>query len=845
MLNNTSLNPVDEDYSQEADVTCRLALDEQGEVEDDGRTLVTGVDHTTKHADSLGDQNQTTFRSVVTFLHHKVLKSAKHSVGDQTVFGNTTAMTGSASIDSSAPEAESMVDLEKQYEILRKFAEGGQGILSTAQDKILRRVVALKSLRGEHLNNPAIRQAFLNEAMITAQLEHPAIVSVYSLLKDEKNGVHLTMKLVRGKTLKEILNLDEVQLEHQRINVWEYLEIMRQHIDVFLRFCDAVAYAHSRGIIHCDLKPENLMVGEYGEAYVMDWGLAKNLNVLKNLPPGQKQPLDGTPRYMAPELFCQRPRDILADIYALGIILYEIATLQRPFVSKNLKELVQEVKQGDRRPVESRFGVPISPSLAAIINKASAYAPEERYQTVEELAKDLRRYLADEPIQALPDTAWMKARRFMSRHAKAMLSLVLLGWFVAFVMSALSLHQVRIQASTLKDANTFLNFNSHLFGMEGNVVQSSILLSDRMVDVARRLKTTVDYSAVLAASAYRPEGVKGLPILDYREYTTPGSVAFGKRESMIYYNRSLNPDILSYIIPKGTSEAECLPQLDRMSPISHSLLDLVLLSDGALQPGETLQDRKEYMLDYGLLIRRAYVGLENTGLQIAYPFNPEYSEDYDNRKRSWYVVTKEAFEKTGRQEAIWGAPYQDAGNGRPLLACTYPILNRQGEFIGVAGADIHFEKLIQYMKTNGNTIRDGVVEKFLVNREGTTLVHLDMGIANQMDVDRLLNVRFPLKKQIFDYIIGGEKKNTHDLSWEADDAEENEDKQGDFLRDNHAGTCGWVSLQEERGTYLYLFAILPNSDLFVVEKCSKSLLLASLGFDSDSLEKFMKQATEK
>lgn len=819
------------DVSQDLDVTCRLDMNSEAQEEVSCKKIPL---EKKQLRDVPG--GTTLLGDMLNFLQHRVIKSSKQSIGEKTAFGNMTEFNSAIRIDAEAPESVDMPALERQYEILKKFAEGGQGILSTAQDKILKRVVALKSLRTEHLDNPIVRQAFLNEALITAQLEHPAIVTIYSLLKDEKEGVHLTMKLVHGQTLKDILHSDVVQLEHGQLSRWAYDEILRKHIDIFLRVCDAISYAHSRGIIHCDLKPENLMVGEYGEAYVMDWGIAKSLSALKDSPKEGKGPLDGTPRFMPPEAFRSGTRDTRADIYALGLILFEIVTLTHAYEADSIKDVIRLVLDGARKPVKNRFGVPLPASLVAIVDKATAYAPEDRYQSVEEFSTDLRRLLADEPIKALPDTVLMKVRRFVSRHAKAMLSVALIGWAIAFFSTVFSLKQAQEQANTLRDANDYLNYSQCLFNMAGNVVHSSIMVSNRMVDVARRLRRVADFAAMLNDSTLNHEQCEDdLDILDYREYRKPGSIAFGAEASPVFYGANINPNILSYIIPISETSDAYLAQLDQMRPISSDLRDLVLYSDGDLQKGESVEERIHGMLYYGLLIRRAYIGLESTGLQIAYPFNPEYSDDYDNRKRPWYLVTRKNLDETGGADAVWGAPYQDAGNGRILLACTYPILNRQGEFIGVAGADVHFDGLVQYIRMNGNGLDDGVVEKFLVNRDGTNLCRIDMRIGTPTDVDSLLNVKFPLPRGVFNFIRNGEPKKEIQQG-QAMVAGRNDSFQ--YIRGSHGETAGWLETKEHRESYLYFYAILPNSDLVIVEKCDKGLVLKNFGIDSKKLEKF-------
>ena len=789
--------------AQELDATCRWEPP-KGDKAKDG--------HTERSAPGKGEGG-TSLGDVMEFLQCRVLKSRhgrperEPSPGAGTMFPPVEGLEEEPE-DSEGLSSPALGNLEEQYAILKRFAEGGQGILSQAQDKVLRRIVALKSLRPEHLSNPAVRRAFLNEALITAQLEHPSVVSVYGLLRDKGPGIHLAMKLVKGRTLKEILETDAVELAHHRISRWEYRERLHEHIDIFLRACDAVAYAHARGVIHCDLKPENLMLGEYGEAYVMDWGIAKCLAAEARRT--GKPRLDGTPRFIPPEAYEGKARDARADIFALGLILYEIATLRHGYQGRSVREVVEEIRAGRRLPVVNPYGVPLHPSLVAIIEKATATLPEERYQSVEEFRQDLRHYLGDEPVSARPDTLWMWMRRFLSRHFSLVAGLIAAGWITALLLMVVSMAQMRDRAiqernleqersHMLQRNNDILNYRQRLLTMEAKVMESAIALSQRMVSLSGRLRRTADLASFLYST---PPLVTSspMPILDYREYQRQAGAALGESPSPVYYGKRINPAILSYVVAPGTPAREFQPVLERLRPLGAYLRNLVLASNGeerlSPQSQAALEDR---MLQEGLLLRRAFLGLEETGLHVAYPFNPEYADGYDPRQRPWYRAAKAAWQETGSSGVVWGEPYRDSGEqGRMLLACAAPVLDAQGRFVGVLAADVHFERLVGMLGQKGNGLEDGVTEKYLLNREEEGLCRLDTRAPGK-GLEDFLDIEEGLPAPVLEAL-----RKSQDTS----------------------GVEEWTNPQGEKELFFYAF--LPNSDACIVERCPQKALLQHL-----------------
>src|SRR5512140_1909163 len=281
-----------------------------------------------------------------------------------------------------------------RYRISSEVGRGGIGRVLHALDQVLDRPVALKELFSV---NDATRKRFVREVLITARLQHPSIVPVYDAGHRSDRSPFYAMKLVAGRPLDDAI-ADATTLA-QRLAL----------LPTVLAIADAMAYAHSERIIHRDLKPANVLVGKYGETVVIDWGLAKDLAV------DDRDALDagpyrtagvehtvagfvmGTPAYMAPEQAAGEPVDERADVYALGAILYHVVSGTTPHEGNTLEDMVHCVIRGEVRPLTEREP-DVPRDLAAIVTKAMALAPSERYATAHGLADDLRRYLTGQLV---------------------------------------------------------------------------------------------------------------------------------------------------------------------------------------------------------------------------------------------------------------------------------------------------------------------------------------------------------------------------------------------------------------------------------------------------------------
>lgn len=302
-----------------------------------------------------------------------------------------------------------------RYSNVREMARGSTAQLRSAFDTIIGRTVAIKSLLPEQFGNQVERRRLLREARVTAQLQHPGTVPVYDIGDDDLWGVYFTMKRISGENLFEVLK--RIARGDQR-TIQAYP--LSRRLEIVADTCQALAYAHTRGVIHRDVKPENIWVGNFGEVVLLDWGVAKvwghpdeNDPITRSsLPsrrseesPDQWQTLTGhgqrpgTPLYMSPEqVEGKRGIDERSDIFSVGVVLYEVLAVREPFRGANIDETFQNIKHTDVPPPgDIRPEVGITKEMDAVVMKAIKKRPADRYQTIRELIGEIQ-YLARQAL---------------------------------------------------------------------------------------------------------------------------------------------------------------------------------------------------------------------------------------------------------------------------------------------------------------------------------------------------------------------------------------------------------------------------------------------------------------
>lgn len=371
------------------------------------------------------------------------------------VFEDTLVRSGPVPSAGPAPVGLSVThEHEGRYAGEEEVGRGGLGRVAATYDRHLARQVAKKELltaQDPKVNLPSGSQSqavsrFLREARVTAQLEHPNIVPVYELGRKASGALYYTMKLVRGRTLKRAI-ADARDLQDR-------LSLLSHFVDL----CQAIAYAHSRGVIHRDIKPDNVMIGEFGETLVLDWGVAKlrgsedlrgeelaravaklrDEEGVETLPGSAF----GTPVYMAPEQADGRIEDVdeRSDVWALGVVLYQLLSGRVPYPSTHVLAVLVKASRADLLPLDEVCVEPPPPELAAIVKRALAPDKADRYESAKALADDVEAFQRGARVGAHEYSAREVLARWVAEHraavtvsvvAAALLLLVLAGAYVS------------------------------------------------------------------------------------------------------------------------------------------------------------------------------------------------------------------------------------------------------------------------------------------------------------------------------------------------------------------------------------------------------------------------------
>jgi predicted Ser/Thr protein kinase len=314
-----------------------------------------------------------------------------------------------------------------QYQLLGEIARGGMGVVYKACDRKLNRIVALKVTRAGHIASGDEAKRFQGEAEAAAKLDHPHIVPIYEV--GEVDGLQfISMAFIEGRSLTERVATGPLP--------------PREAAAILRPVADAVAYAHTRGVIHRDLKPGNIMLDAAGQPRVTDFGLAKRTDADSSLT--QAGQVIGTPSYMSPEQAEGKNEQVgpLADVYALGTTLYCLVTGRPPFQSASVVETLKQVTE--REPVAPHFLNPaVDRDLETICLKCLQKTPERRYASAAAVSEDLQRYLARRPIQARPVGGLEILIRWCRRNplAATSLSSIIAVFAIAFVLVSWSYWQ--------------------------------------------------------------------------------------------------------------------------------------------------------------------------------------------------------------------------------------------------------------------------------------------------------------------------------------------------------------------------------------------------------------------
>ncbi|QTA79337.1 Protein kinase, Zinc finger domain-containing and double cache domain-containing [Desulfonema limicola] len=614
-----------------------------------------------------------------------------------------------------------------RYIELGSIGEGGMGEVKMAKDTQLLRKVAVKKLKKEAAS-PATLSYFFREAQITAQLDHPNIVPLYTVKQpdhDERN-VSFVMKYIKGQTLTDIINkARNIYKENPKAELPTELNL-NSRLGYFLKACDGIIYSHRKEVIHRDLKPSNIMIGDYGEVYVMDWGIAKMIKEVPETLYGIQKiaarksdmyiggtevgSVVGTPGYISPEQV-KGLSDVGApsDQFSLGVILYELITL-KPARPGDMNKKLEWAREGEiNQIVHMMPDKKIPPELKAVVKKATAVNPNNRYLSVALLAEDVRGFLRGDEVSVMPDNIPRKMWRLINKHRHVTAILVLSILLISFAITTVTLiNEKDAMKAARKREKTLTHMLTKVATQAHYIDTRFIRLEDLLVNLANNAMFMIQNPAQNNEQFYWQDDFKN-------PKKAPADLLLSS-----LYKREVS---IKYPVVKaapGVKHEDIIPMMQRLAPLRHHFQKMLLDSRSNFTPISS-EEAMRLLTIHGLPISWAYLGLE-AGVMYSYPGKGSYPDNYDPRVRPWYKLGAK------KSSVHWGNPYIDLQGLGMVLPCAMSLYDNEGRFYGVAGMDVTYSNIIHDSLTRSGAV--GVVESFLLDDKGRIVVS-----SSQLGID--------------------------------------------------------------------------------------------------------------
>jgi len=684
----------------------------------------------------------------------------------------------SVSVETRSVSENASSHLSARFKVKDLLGEGGMGSVFVAHDRGLGRVVALKRLRdGLEKDEGALRR-FMLEAQIGAQLEHPNIVPLYSFERSDTGMPAIAMQLLEGVTMSDYIRTAAAAPVEARAMRGEYS--LKQRLQTLLGVCEAIHFAHERGVIHRDLKPDNVMLGGYGEVYLMDWGLARIIGSSVDMTlvspdrertaavpeaeteaelahsetiaaPSSSGATDkaavatrqgdvmGTAQYMPPEQALGLIDQLgpAADQYSLGVMLQELATLLPARSHTSSMLAFTQALQNQLAPLVDVDGAPVHPALAAIVTRATQREPVARYASVSELAADIRRFVRDEPVSVYREgLARRSVRAAARRPVLAMAILSVVGFLASVAIVGATVRQARAETrharvlDSTQRAIVAVTDRAHAVDVELSDISAGVIgIAAAGIELLDRGVETLDHSgsappALAPSSRYggAPVSFEGIVV------TWPGKAP------------GVEP-------PPGIRRLEHLERWLRQP-----LIDALPEAARAGTPAEQLA---ALAAGKSALLRTFVALADGTFAQFPARDVPSHVDPLD---RPWY--------RHGATEpgVHWMRPISDATKRTVRMAAVLGMRSR-GQLVGVAGCDLGIATLAPRL----DLALPGFRRAYLVTEDGKIAVARDLEaamLAQVQDVDLELplpSVDVPelaakiAKQERGGYVVAGER----------------------------------------------------------------------------------------
>jgi serine/threonine-protein kinase len=625
-----------------------------------------------------------------------------------------------------------------KFRITGELGEGGMGKVYLAKDTRLKRNVAIKVLKDKNNNNPAL---FLREAQITAQLDHPNIAPIYTVMTDKGNdgNISFVMKHIKGQTLSKLIKKTYTIYKKNPLADLEKSLTLQSRLEYFIKVCEGVGYAHSKNVVHSDLKLSNITVGDYGEVYVVDWGISKVINddFEENPVETNDYELEDfgetslTIKYTSPEQINKKPIGTLSDIFSLGIILYELVTLKAAR-NASIRENINAARKGKINSISHAVkGIKIAPELKAIIQKATEYSPKNRYQSVEEFANDVRSFISNEEVSVQPYNAFKRTWRWMGKNKElaiigALSTILLLS--IATIWSIYSEKTAIKEATIREDRLTQLQADA---SKQAYAMDSYFLYIEGLL---KRLAATTEYFLNDA-----PKNNERVFYLD--NFKNPATAPSDYRIAPLY-NKYVSFDYPVAKLAPYVKKEDVSIILNKLAPLRYHYFKAMTESnkDGLLT---SKIEARDLLSTKGVPIRWVYLGTE-TGVMFSFPGKSTYTPEYDPRKRPWYALG------ANQLGVKWGNPYNDSQGQGLCLPCAISIYNDKGLLFGVMGMDITFSDIIRSYLTRDSELGN-IEESYLLDEKGEIVISSNNLNNNSLPLDsegELLLKEFPAKEVV-------------------------------------------------------------------------------------------------